>query len=136
MPADLLADTAVTLVPGFDRKYAVELPNSWNWRLPSGGVLMTVGMRALREAVGDPAFHPISATSTFCQPVPAGRIEIDVEILRRGNAATRGMIARRAGFRIGPLDRTRLIGGLPLGDVPAGRGSVRQDRRAAHVQRG
>ncbi len=96
MPADLLADTAVTLVPGFSQKYQVELPDSWNWRLPSGGVLMTVGLRALREAVGDPAFQPISATSTFCQPVPAGRIEIDVEILRRGNAATQARASLRA----------------------------------------
>ncbi len=99
MPADLLLDTTVTPVPGFSHKYVAELPDSWNWRLPAGGVLMTVGLRAIREAIGDPTFLPRSATSTFCQPIPAGRIEIDVEVLRRGNAATQ-MRARLRGAKM------------------------------------
>lgn len=96
MPADLLLDTTVTQVPGSSHKYLAELPDSWNWRLPAGGVLMTVGLRAIREAIGDPTFLPISATTTFCQPVPAGRIEIDVHMLRRGNAATQVRASLRA----------------------------------------
>ena len=88
MSADLSRDTAVSSVAGFSGKYVTELPDSWNWRMPSGGVLMTVGLRALREAIADSSFVPISATTTFCKPVPEGRIKIDVDILRRGNAAT------------------------------------------------
>lgn len=95
MPADLSRDTAVTLAPGCPGKYVTELPDAWNWRMPSGGVLMTVGLRAIREMVGDPAFLPLSATTTFCRPVAAGRIEVDVEILRQGNAA----IQARASLR-------------------------------------
>lgn len=49
---------------------------------------MTVGLQAIREAIEDLSFIPVSATTTFCQPVPAGSIDIDVEVLRRGNAAT------------------------------------------------
>jgi len=33
---------------------------------------------------------------------------------RRGNAPTRGMIARRVDRKIGSLDKTRLIGELPI----------------------
>ncbi|HRI71745.1 MAG TPA: thioesterase family protein [Polyangium sp.] len=95
MPADLARDTAVVPVPGFPHKFVTELPDSWNWRMPSGGVLMTVGLRALREAVADPSFVPISATTTFCRPVPEGRIEIDVAILRQGNAATQARASLR-----------------------------------------
>lgn len=100
MAADLLRDTAVIPVPGHSRRYRVELSHSWDWRLPAGGVLMTVGLRAIREAIGDPAFFPVSATTTFCQPMPAGIMDIDVEVLRRGNAA----IQVRASLRTPQVD--------------------------------
>ena len=96
MAANLLLDTTVTRVPEFPQRYRAELPDSWSWRLPSGGVLMTVGLRAIREAIGDPSFSPISATTTFCQPVPAGIIDIDVEVLRRGKAAAQLRASLRA----------------------------------------
>jgi acyl-CoA thioesterase len=96
MAANLLRDTAVIPVPGHSQRYRAELPDSWNWRLPSGGVLMTVGLRAIREAIGDPAFAPVSATTTFCRPVPQGIIDIDVETLHRGNAVTQVRASLRA----------------------------------------
>lgn len=96
MAADLIRDTAVTPIPGSPNRYRAELPDSWNWRLPAGGVLMTVGLRAIREAIGDPSYAPVSATATFCQPVPAGALEIEVNVLRRGNAATQVRASLRA----------------------------------------
>lgn len=84
---DLAADTAVTrlkVAPGW---YTANVPPHWNFRTPSGGVLMTVAMRAMAEELGDPQLRPISANTHFCSPVPAGPLEVRVEVLRHGGAA-------------------------------------------------
>jgi acyl-CoA thioesterase len=84
---DLAADTAVTrlkVAPGW---YTANLPDVWNFLTPSGGVLMTVAMRAMQEELADPALRPLSANTHFCSPVPAGPLEVRVEVLRHGNAA-------------------------------------------------
>lgn len=84
---DLAADTAVTrlrVAPGW---YTANVPEHWNFRTPSGGVLMTVAMRAMAEELGNPQLRPISANTHFCSPVPAGPLEIRVEVLRHGGAA-------------------------------------------------
>lgn len=86
-PHDLAADTAVTrlkVAPGW---YTADLPPAWNFRTPSGGVLMTVAMRAMEEELNDPDLRPLSANTHFCSPVPAGPLEVRVEVLRHGNAA-------------------------------------------------
>src|SRR5689334_4876830 len=86
-PADLARDTAVTrlkVAPGW---YTAELSNAWDFRTPSGGALMTVAMRAMQEELADPALRPLSANTHFCSPVPAGPLEIRVEVLRHGGAA-------------------------------------------------
>jgi acyl-CoA thioesterase len=67
--------------------YTADLPDHWSFVTPSGGVLMTVAMRAMRAELDDPTFKPMSANTVFCSPVPAGPLEIRVEVLRRGNAA-------------------------------------------------
>jgi acyl-CoA thioesterase len=84
---DLSRDTAVTrlkVAPGW---YTADLPPSWNFRTPSGGVLMTVAMRAMQQELADPDLRPLSANTHFCSPVPAGPLAIRVEVLRHGNAA-------------------------------------------------
>lgn len=86
-PHDLAADTAVTrlrVAPGW---YTANVPPAWNFRTPSGGVLMTVAMRAMQEELGDSGLRPISAHTHFCSPVPAGPLEVRVEVLRHGGAA-------------------------------------------------
>jgi len=86
-PADLAADCAVerlTAAPGW---YTALLPPSWSFRTPSGGVLMSVALRAMRAELDDPEFPLVSATTLFCSPVPDGPLEIRVEVLRRGGAA-------------------------------------------------
>ena len=86
-PSDLARDTAVTrlaVAPGW---YTADLPPAWNFRSPAGGVLMTVAMRAMQAELGDPALRPVSANTHFCSPVPAGPLEIRVEVLRHGGAA-------------------------------------------------
>jgi acyl-CoA thioesterase len=86
-PSDLARDTAVTrlqVAPGW---YTAELSSAWDFRTPSGGALMTVAMRAMQQELGDPALRPLSANTHFCSPVPAGPLEIRVEVLRHGGAA-------------------------------------------------
>ena len=86
-PGDLARDTAVTklaVAPGW---YTAELSNAWDFRTPSGGALMTVAMRAMQEELGDPGLRPLSANTHFCSPVPAGPLEVRVEVLRHGGAA-------------------------------------------------
>jgi acyl-CoA thioesterase len=86
-PSDLARDTAVTrlqVAPGW---YTAELSHAWDFRTPSGGALMTVAMRAMQAELADPALRPLSANTHFCSPVPAGPLEVRVEILRHGGAA-------------------------------------------------
>jgi acyl-CoA thioesterase len=86
-PADLARDTAVTklkVAPGW---YTADLPPAWDFRTPSGGALMTVAMRAMQQELADPALRPLSANTHFCSPVPAGPLEVRVEVLRHGGAA-------------------------------------------------
>lgn len=85
--SDLAADTAVHRHPAAPGWYTADLPPHWNFLTPSGGVLMTVAMRAMRAELDDPALRPIGANTVFCSPVPHGPLEIRVEVLRRGNAA-------------------------------------------------
>jgi acyl-CoA thioesterase len=84
---DLSEDTAVTRLRAAPGWYTADLSPHWNFRSPSGGVLMTVAMRAMTAELADPALRPVSANTHFCSPVPAGPLEVRVEILRHGNAA-------------------------------------------------
>jgi len=84
---DLARDTAVTklaVAPGW---YTAELSDAWDFRTPSGGALMTVAMRAMQQELADPGLRPLSANTHFCSPVPAGPLEVRVEVLRHGGAA-------------------------------------------------
>ena len=86
-PSDLAAATRVTPVAHAPGWYTADLPNAWSYLTPSGGVLMTVAMRAMAAELGDDALHPVSATTVFMSRVPAGPLAVRVEVLRRGNAA-------------------------------------------------
>jgi acyl-CoA thioesterase len=87
MASDLAADTAIQKIKEAPGWYTADLPDSWSWESPAGGVLMTVAMRAMQAEIADASFRPISATTLFCSPVPSGAMEIRVEVIRRGNAA-------------------------------------------------
>lgn len=86
-PSDLARDTAVArlqVAPGW---YTAELSHAWDFRTPSGGALMTVAMRAMQQELADPDLRPLSANTHFCSPVPAGPLQVRVEVLRHGGAA-------------------------------------------------
>jgi len=84
---DLAKDTAVTRLAAAPGWFTANLSDAWDFRTPSGGVLMTVAMRAMQSELGDPELRPLSANTHFCSPVPAGPLEIRVEVLRHGRSA-------------------------------------------------
>lgn len=65
------------------------LSTDWNFRSPSGGVVQCLTVSAMRAALGESAatLLPRSVTTIFCSVVPAGPVDVQVETLRRGNAA-------------------------------------------------
>jgi acyl-CoA thioesterase len=121
--ADLALDTAVRKLSEAGA-YASTLPASWDYAAPSGGVLMTVALRAMAAEIGDPSFQPLSATATFCSPILAGPMRTNVTILRRGNAAVqvRGQLAADpaagAGLEVCATFARDRKGGLHPGDAP------------------
>jgi acyl-CoA thioesterase len=98
----LARSTAVAKLERAPGWYVAELDDGWSYVTPSGGVLMTVAMRAMAAELGDASFSPISATTLFCSPVPAGPLEIRVEVLRRGPAAAQLRAALSSTSRPGP----------------------------------
>jgi hypothetical protein len=86
-PADLKRDTAVERLRAAPGWYTANLSDDWSFFSPSGGVLMTIALRAMREELGDPTLLPTSANTLFCSPVPSGPLEIRVEVIRHGGAA-------------------------------------------------
>ncbi len=74
--------------PGAPGRYTADLPDRWNYWLPSGGALMSAALRAARAELAAPEMRPLSATATFCAPLGEGPLEIEVEVLRRGSAAS------------------------------------------------
>ena len=97
-----MLDTAVQPLEGDPGRYVATLPDAWSYTRPSGGVLMTVAMRALRAEIADAGLKPVSATALFCSPVPAGPLTIQVHVLRRGNVAVQARAALSAADSAGP----------------------------------
>lgn len=93
MPTDLGRDTAVSPVAGEPGHFVAELPDAWSYFHPSGGVLLTLALRAAAATLGDATLRPVSATALFCSAVPAGRVSLRVTTLRRGNATAQLRIA-------------------------------------------
>lgn len=86
-PADLrhaLAVASVRARPGFFRAH---LDGTWSFRHPSGGVLTSVALAAMRAALGRDELVPASATATFCSAIPEGPVDVGVTILRAGRTA-------------------------------------------------
>jgi len=85
--ADLAADTAVTADPTVAGRYHLDLPNHWDYLLPSGGVAMTCALRAAEAHLADPALRLASATTIFASPLHPGKLVADVHVIRRGGGA-------------------------------------------------
>jgi acyl-CoA thioesterase len=95
MSADLAADTAVRADPAVPGRYHVVLPNSWDYLLPSGGVVMTAALRAAEAHVGDRELRLASATTIFASPVHPGALVADVHVIRRGGSTAQVRVQMR-----------------------------------------
>ena len=91
--ADLRADTTA-IAQGAD--YHLALGRSWDFLLPSGGVVMTAALRAAAMAIDDPGLKLLSATAIFCEPIQPGPLVITPLILRRGGSAVQTRTTLRA----------------------------------------
>jgi acyl-CoA thioesterase len=92
-PSDLSADTRITAVS--DGTYRADLPESWSYFTPSGGVLMTLALRAMIAELADPELSLVSASCIFIRRLPAGPLRVVVEVLRRGRSAVQVRAALR-----------------------------------------
>lgn len=102
MVASLARSTAVAKLASAPGWYVADLDDDWSYLTPSGGVLMTVAMRAMAAELGDATFLPVSANALFCSPVPAGPLEVRVEVIRLGGAAVQLRAALSSTKRPGP----------------------------------
>ena len=88
MAADLAQDTAVRADPSMPGRYRIELPATWSFILPSGGVVMTAALRAAEAHLAEPPLRLASATTIFTTPIHPGELVADVHVIRRGRSAT------------------------------------------------
>ncbi len=97
MFADLAADTAVRADPEIPGRFHFQLPDHWDYLLPSGGAVMTCALRAAEAALGEPLLKLASATTIFCTPINPGPLVADVVVLRRGGSTAQLRVALRHG---------------------------------------
>jgi len=90
---DLATDTRVTADPAVANRFHIQLPDHWDYLLPSGGVVMTCALRAAEAALADPLLRFASATTIFCSPIRPGPLVADVTILRRGGSTAQVRVA-------------------------------------------
>lgn len=78
----------VTVHPTAAGRYAASLDESWNLaRLPQGGIVAALGLRAAEHELGDDNLSLRTCTTVFAGPVAHGELEVRVEVLRRGRTA-------------------------------------------------
>lgn len=87
MSEGLLEDLRWVPEPGRSGVFRLQMSNDWSFLYPSGGVLMSAALAAMKEVLDTPEQRLVSATATFCEPLKAGPLVIEVSVLRRGRAA-------------------------------------------------
>ena len=95
MFADLAVDTAVRADAETPGRYHLTLNQSWDYLLPSGGVVMTCALRAAEAELREPELRFASATTIFCTPIHATALIADVTVLRRGRSSAQVRVALR-----------------------------------------
>jgi acyl-CoA thioesterase len=72
-------------VPGTPGRYVVDVDECWNCpTVPQGGMMAALATAAMTAELGVPDQHLRTQTTVFAAAVPAGRVTVDVEVLRRG----------------------------------------------------
>lgn len=106
-------DSATYLDPLGDGRYAGTVDDGWDiLGNANGGYVLALAAAAMRTETE--RADPISVTAHYLRPIPAGPVEIDVEVAKRG----RQLATAVATMRRGDTDLLRLIGAF--GTVPEG----------------
>lgn len=90
-PADLRHALALTPVLSRPGLYRGELDRSWSFLYPSGGVLTSLALAAMRAELrhlGAGELEPAGATATFCSAIAEGALDVEVTVLRAGKTAS------------------------------------------------
>jgi acyl-CoA thioesterase len=67
--------------------YRTVLPEDWNCPVvPHGGFMAAVALRAMAAELDEPEQSLRTSTTAFAAPVPAGPVDIEVKMLRRGRS--------------------------------------------------
>ena len=73
-------------------RYTCELSHDWDLvAVPQGGIVASVALRAAEAEVGDPTQTLRTSTTVFAGQVAAGRLEVEVKLLRKGRSASQVM---------------------------------------------
>jgi acyl-CoA thioesterase len=83
------SETAVAAVSDQPGRYEAHFGTDW-WgpRAPQGGIVAATTLRAMTAALGPSAHRLRTSTTVFANTVPAGRVAIDVEVLRSGRSVS------------------------------------------------
>lgn len=82
----------VVVEPVGDGRYVAVLDHGWDLApLPQGGIVASFALRASAAEVADPSHELRTCTAVFAGQVAAGRLEIEVNVLRQGRSATQVM---------------------------------------------
>lgn len=89
---DILTSTQVAPSSNSSSSYTASVAPEFVALSAQGGLLMGVALRAIelhvRLRLDRHDLHPVSAQAVYCEPVPAGEIDINVRILRSGRSIT------------------------------------------------
>jgi acyl-CoA thioesterase len=85
---DLRADTALTADATVAGRYHANIPDGWRVQYVFGGVSMYTALRAMQQKLDRSELPLVTANAIFLAPVPAGPVEIDVDVLRDGRNAS------------------------------------------------
>lgn len=69
-------------------RFSANLDDSWDVvRFPQGGIVAAFGLRAAQAELDDPSLTLRTCTTVFAGTVAPGKVDISVEVLRRGRTA-------------------------------------------------
>jgi acyl-CoA thioesterase len=89
--------TAIEPRGGSAGAYRAEIGEEWNCPIvPHGGLVTATTVRAMMEELGQPDQTLRSVTTVFAAQVPAGPVDIDVTVLRRGRSISQVSATARA----------------------------------------
>ncbi len=89
--------------PAVAGRHHVDVDSRWNCpTVPHGGTMAALAAAAMTAEIGDPDQPLRTLTTVFAAPVPAGPVELDVSVLRRGRSMSQATaVAHAPGSPVG-----------------------------------